>query len=411
MAFRDSPFKELKVPMTWTAAAVAIVAIGIALALFITDHKAQTKPGASNYGVARAGFDTAAGPISGVLATPIRWINDGASSVGDYFGAVSENRRLKKRVADLQHLEAQAIALRNLNLRYEQLLKLRTEPPIPGITARVVSDVRGPFSNARLIDAGSDVGIKVGNPAMTEQGVVGRIVGTTGSVSRLLLLTDPESRTPVLMDRTNARAVLTGDGGTNPRLEYIRGKDTVKNGDMILTSGDGGLYPRGLPVGVAQQDFAGVWRVRLYSDRSAIDFVRVLVFDDFARMVDQAKLAASAMPPLSPEDQARLKAETDAANRPPAAPPAAPGVSSPQNAFAVPAPAAPRRAAPVTPPPASAVPQSPPQIKPKASIKPRKTNTVARASPSPAGHSFKRTHTPNALPQFDPRYPNGRDPG
>ena len=343
MAFRDSPFKELKVPMTWTAAAVAVVAIGVALALFITDHKRPDQTGRLGlWHRARAGFDVAAGPVSGVLATPIRWINDGASSVGDYFGAVSENRRLKKRVAELQHLEAEAIALRNLNLRYEQLLKLRTEPPIPGVTARVVSDVRGPFSNARLIDAGSDMGIKAGNPAMTEQGVVGRVVGVTGSVSRLLLLTDPESRTPVLMDRTNARAVLTGDGGPNPRLEYIRGKDTVKNGDMILTSGDGGLYPRGLPVGVAQQDFTGVWRVRLYSDRSPIDFVRILVFDDFARMVDEAKLAAAAMPPLSPEDQAKLKEETDAANKPPPAPPASVAMTAPGATSApAPAPAAP----------------------------------------------------------------------
>ena len=406
MAFRDSPFKELKVPMTWTAAAVAVVAIGVALALFITDHKAQAKPGASGYGAARAGFDVVAGPVSGVLATPIRWVNDGASSIGDYFGAVSENRRLKARVVELQHLESQAIALRNLNLRYEQLLKLRTEPPIPGITARVVSDVRGPFSNARLIDAGSAVGIKVGNPAMTEQGVVGRIVGTTGNVSRMLLLTDPESRTPVLMDRTNARAVLTGDGGPNPRLEYIRGKDTLKNGDMILTSGDGGLYPRGLPVGVAQQDFTGVWRVRLYSDRSPIDFVRVLVFDDFAQMVDQAKLTASAMPPLSPEDAAKLKAETDAANKPPPPKPAAPGATTPQPAAATPLPpAAVHPLVPVAPPaPVSAV-------KPKiASAKPKKA-PVPRAAPSPGGHRFKRAHTPDGLPQFDPRYPDGQSPG
>lgn len=409
MAFRDSPFKELKVPMTWTAAAVALVAIGVALALFITDHKAQTKPGASGYGVARAGFDGAAAPISGLLATPVRWINDGASSIGDYFGAVSENRRLKARVAQLQNMESEAIALRNLNRRYEQLLKLRTEPPIPAVTARVVSDVRGPFSNARLIDAGSDVGIKVGNPAMTEQGVVGRIVGISGGVSRLLLLTDPESRTPVLMDRTNARAVLTGDGGPNPRLEYVRGKDAVRNGDMILTSGDGGLYPRGLPVGVAQQDFAGVWRVRLYSDRSPIDFVRVLVFDDFAQMVDQARLASSAMPPLSAEDQAKLKAETDAANRPPASKPAAangavgasppPVVASPAPPQAAPGPAAP----PVKP--AAAKPSSP--AKGGAKAKPVAPHTT----PSQQGLRFKRVHTPDELPQFDPRYPDGRAPG
>ncbi len=406
--------------MTWTAAAVAVVAMGVALALFITDHKAQIKPGASGYGVVRAGFDGVAAPVSGVLATPIRWINDGASSVGDYFGAVSENRRLKKRVADLQHLEAQSIALRNLNLRYEQLLKLRTEPPIPGLTARVVSDVRGPFSNARLIDVGSNGGVKIGNPAMTEQGVVGRVVGVTNNVSRLLLLTDPESRTPILVDRTNARAVLTGDGGPNPKLEYVRGKDTVKNGDMVLTSGDGGLYPRGLPVGVAQQDFRGGWRVRLYSDRSPVDFVRVLVFDDFAQMVDQARLAAPAMPPLSREDQAKLKTATDALAKPKAATTPAPPRSA---ATIAPIAPPPTKASPPTPPPAPrattppavvAAPQGARPLATAPSTAPKKPKPKAgppRATPSPAGHSFKRVHTPDNLPQYDPRFPNGRDPG
>ena len=363
--------------MTWTAAAVAVVALGVSVALFSSDHKAHLKPGAAAFAApVRAGFDTVIAPISGILATPMRWINDGTSSIGDYFFAVSENRKLKKEMATLQHVEAEVIALRNLKLRYEQLLKLRTEPPIPGVTARVVTDVRGPYSNARIIDAGANEGLKVGNPAMTEEGVVGRIVGVASNASRLLLLTDPESRTPVLVDRTNARAVLTGDGGSNPKLDYVRGKDSVKNGDMILTSGDGGLYPRGLPVGVAQQDFRGVWRVRLYSDRSAIDFVRVLIFDDFAQMVDQARLAAPAMPALSPEDQAKLKAATDALVKP------APASAAPTSGSVPPV------ARPATPPAVAAPPGSPAPTAGgpvgQAAAKPKPNRPpVPRATPSP----------------------------
>ncbi|MCG8399360.1 hypothetical protein LWS67_23005, partial [Bacillus atrophaeus] len=90
------------------------------------------------------------------------------------------------------------------------------------------------------------------------------------------LLTDVESRTPVMVDRTNARAILTGDGGAEPSLNNLRGREPVREGDIILSSGDGGLYPRGLPVGVATKDLRGVWRVRLYSDRAPIDYVRIL---------------------------------------------------------------------------------------------------------------------------------------
>ena len=78
-----------------------------------------------------------------------------------------------------------------------------------------------------------------------------------------------------MIDRTNARAILTGDGGPNPKLEYLRGQVPVRPGDRILTSGDGGVFPRGLPVGVAVRGLDGSWRVVLASDKAAVDFVNV----------------------------------------------------------------------------------------------------------------------------------------
>ncbi len=397
MAYRDSPFQELKVPLTWTAAVAAVLALSLAVFLFVSDRKDQARVTAEALGHAkvRAGFDAVLAPVSGVLAAPVRWINDGAASVGDYFFAVSQNRKLKKQVAVLQQVAIADVALRNLNRRYEELLKLRTEPPIPMVTGRVVSDTRGPFSNARLIDVGSDAGVKIGNPAMSEQGVVGRVVGVAPNASRLLLLTDPESRTPVLIDRSNARAVLTGDGGPNPRLEYLRGKDAVRNGDRVLTSGDGGLYPRGLPVGVAEQDIRGVWRIRLYSESGEIDFVRVLVFDDFSQMVDQAKLAEPAMPPLSPADEAKVKA----AEAPP--PPGAQPVVSAAGALATPAAhTGIRLSAAASRPTAPGAPGAPTKAFKPPAQKP------AKLKPG----EYRRVHAPDeTLPQYDPNRPDGRN--
>jgi rod shape-determining protein MreC len=160
---------------------------------------------------------------------------------------------------------------------------------------------------------------------LSEHGLIGRVIGVSRGVSRVLMLTDVESRTPVLVDRTNARAILTGDGGANPRLEYIRGQDPLKPGDVLLTSGDGGVYPRGLPVGVAAKDMRGAWRVRLYSDLTPIDYVRVLLFQDFSKMVDPAELSASALPPLTTAEQAdRNAALQKSAPPPPAAAPSSP---------------------------------------------------------------------------------------
>jgi rod shape-determining protein MreC len=227
LAFRDSPLSALKTPITWAAAIVAVLVGVIALALLFTDHRTKSE---GAYGVARGEFDEALEPVSNVVAAPFHWIGEAGDYLGGYVQAVHENRLLKKQVLELQRWHEAAIALKNLDLRYESLLRLRTEPPIPMATARVVSDARGPFSDARLADAGSNAGVHVGNPAMSEDGVVGRVVGVTPAASRILLLTDVESRTPVLIDRTNARAILAGDGGPNPKLDFVRGLDAVKDG-------------------------------------------------------------------------------------------------------------------------------------------------------------------------------------
>jgi rod shape-determining protein MreC len=259
VTFRDDRFQELRVPLSWTAAAALALAAAIALVLLIGDRReARLETAATEaYRPLQAGFDAAMSPVSGTLAAPVRWTGDVVGYVRGYFFAVSENRRLRERVVEGERWRQAAVALKDQNERYAALLGLRTEPPIPTVGARLVADVRGPYARARLADSGSERGVKIGNPAMTDQGLLGRVVGVAPGASRIMLLTDVASRTPVMVDRTNARRILTGDGGPNPRLEYLRGKDAVRAGDVILSSGDGGVIPRGLPVGEAAKGLDG----------------------------------------------------------------------------------------------------------------------------------------------------------
>jgi rod shape-determining protein MreC len=188
------------------------------------------------------------------------------------------------------------VALRLENARLRGLLGIATEPPMPMVSAATVLDARGPFSNSRLADAGADLGVTEGNPVLSENGLVGRVAGVSAKVSRVMLLTDVESRTPVLIVRTNGRAILTGDGGPNPALAYLRTHDALREGDRVLTSGDGGVVPRGLPVGTTVKGLDGAWRVVLDSDAAPIDFVRILLFKSFAQLVSPADLAPREMP-------------------------------------------------------------------------------------------------------------------
>jgi len=297
LAFRDGALDNLRVPVTWTATAALILCGLFAATLLLNDRRDDMS---REWGSARAGFDRVAAPAGGVVAAPVRWIGGAFDYVGGYWDAVGENRRLKRRVRELEQLRAEVVALRDVNQRYATLLRLRTDPPVSMVGARVVLDARGPSSTTRLANAGTEKAIRPGHPVMSEHGLIGRVAGVARGASRVLLLTDPASRTPVLIDRTNARAILTGDGGPNPRLEFLRGAAPAREGDAILTSGDGGVFPRGLPVGVAVKGIDGVWRARLYSDRSPIDYVRILLFDDFARLVDQRAIVDGIPPVIAP---------------------------------------------------------------------------------------------------------------
>ena len=317
MTLRDNPLGEVRLPLMISAAAALLVAIIVAVALIVSDRRETFQSEA--YGVTRRIGDAVAAPVSGAIATPVRWSDSAFQGFAGYFLAVSENRRLKAELQVAQSWQQRAVQLQDASDRYRALLGLRTDPPIPMVAGRTVTESRGPFANTRLIDVGSERGIVVGNPVMSENGLIGRVVGVTKGVSRVLLLTDVASRTPILVDRTNARAILTGDGGGRPRLDYMRGRDPIRLNDLVLTSGDGGVLPRGLPVGRAVKGLDGSWRVALASDTASIDYVRVLLFQDFRQLADLKSLDHSQpsppAEPVVPVSSAQVTAATEALPR------------------------------------------------------------------------------------------------
>jgi rod shape-determining protein MreC len=390
VSLRDSQLGELKVPLTWTAA-VALIVAGVGAISFLLADRRETFQNEA-YGASRSVSDRVLAPVGDVLSAPGRWTGAGVETIRGYFFAVSENRHLKRELGEMRQWRSVATALKDENERYRTLLGLKIDPPIPMVAARLVTDSRGPFANTRIANSGREKGIKVGNPVMSENGLVGRVIGVTDNASRVLLVTDIASRTPVMVDRTNARAILTGDGGPNPRLDYLRGVDPIKQGDRVLTSGDGGIFPRGLPVGTAVKGLDGRWRLVLASDRAAIDFVRILLFEDFTQLVNRTDLDKPApvppppagLPPMNvlPPSMAVAPPKPAAgASTTPAAP--APGSPAPKTTGAAP----PAKAA-VTPAPKTATTPPAKGPAPKAATPQPKGATPApkpaAATPSPA---------------------------
>jgi len=246
----------------------------------------------------RAGFTDVSAPLLDLAAQPLR----GIKNIGPYWRRqgelAEENARLRQQLIEARYWEDLAYRQRDRIEVYEEALDVESAAIEDRIGAWTVADPRGPFVHARLIGRGSESGISDGYPVINLYGLVGRVYETGRRSARVLLLTDLNSRVPVMADRSNARAILVGDNSEFPRLDYVGRAPDIEPGDRIVSSGDDGVLPRGLPIGEAVATREGGWRVRLYSDQAPVDFVWVWPYrrvtpPDLEIEDDAAGLAAS----------------------------------------------------------------------------------------------------------------------
>jgi rod shape-determining protein MreC len=155
------------------------------------------------------------------------------------------------------------------------------EEVMPSITARVIGESNRPFVKTMILNAGTEHGVRKGQAVADDRGLIGRIYLTGERTSWVILLTDLSSRVPVMIESSQRRAILAGDNTPTPALDLdLAGgtatPDTAKPGDRVLSTGDGGLLPAGVPVGVVIEE-GGDLRVALFA-ANAGDFVRVLEY-------------------------------------------------------------------------------------------------------------------------------------
>ena len=197
-------------------------------------------------------------------------------SVTGYYRAGSKNAELRRemRLARIRLKEAEAV--RQENVRLKGLLDLQDQDRKPVAVARLIGSTAASTRRFAYLGAGSDDGVKVGMPVRSPRGVVGRILETGDSSSRVLLLTDSESVLPVRRAGDEVVAFAEGRGDSLLRIKLINlGINPLKPGDMFVTSGAGGYYPPGIAVAIVTEltDDGGL--ARIVSDPAATDFVAV----------------------------------------------------------------------------------------------------------------------------------------
>ena len=144
------------------------------------------------------------------------------------------------------------------------------------VTARVVADNGGAFVRSVLVAAGSQDGVRKGDAAVTGEGLVGRVAEVGNRSARILLLTDINSRIPVVIERSRDQGILAGDNSDNPRLLYLSHGSQLLAGDRVVTSAAGGALPPGLPIGIVKSVDNGDAAVELFVDWDHVEYLRLL---------------------------------------------------------------------------------------------------------------------------------------
>ena len=228
-------------------------------------------------------------PLGGMQA----WLSTRLSAVRDLLTSPSDVATLRARVQELEsenaQLQQEIIQLRERVAEAEVLSALvqyaRSQPESSYLAARVVSRDVSPFLRSVWIQAGSDDGLPHGMPVVTNRGLVGRVVEVFATVSRVQLITDPESTVSVLLQDSRANGVLRAQLNGELRVEMIGQDEEIQEGEIVLTSGIGGAFPANIPVGqvtsVRRRDFELFQAAAVQSSVEFTDLQLVLVITNF----------------------------------------------------------------------------------------------------------------------------------
>ena len=235
------------------------------------------------------GAETAMSPGLSLLSKPLRAGESLVASFKDRSRAVEENKALKEELYALreekQRLRVMAMKLR----RFEQILAVNPDvnDSEGKIAARAVSEIEGPFVRSALINVGRNKGIRKGQAVMAVDGLYGHVLRVGPRSSRVLQLGDLNSRVSVMSMRSEARAILSGNNSEVPRLAFVGDKSAWKENDKVATSGDDGVLPRGLPIGIVKVDELGQLSVILNTTGKVVDWVWVYPFKQIPDPADE----------------------------------------------------------------------------------------------------------------------------
>ena len=187
-----------------------------------------------------------------------------------------ENARLRAENMRLKEWYQTALSLQAENGSLQKLLNIKLDPMHHFVTARVISDSGNAFAKSLLVMAGKNDDVHAGQAVLGQDGLAGRVIESGNKTSRILLLTDINSRIPVIIQGTNQRAVMAGNNEDLPVLLHLPPELKLEPGTRVITSGHGGMFPYGLPVGKVVLNQDGNAAIEPFVSFDRINIVRIV---------------------------------------------------------------------------------------------------------------------------------------
>lgn len=217
-------------------------------------------------------------PVIDLMVVPARAI----AGVYDYLKELKqihkENQDLRKENTYLLQVKDKALALEVENKILAGMLNYIVPPEAKFITARVIAEEGDAFSHSIVAYTGSDANIKKGQVVLSDRGVVGRIEQVGRLYSKIILITDINSKIPVMVERTRVRGILTGDNTPTPKMDFIPLEAELTVGDRVVTSGVAGVFPVGLPIGKISSIEKNNVKISTFTNLDRLEYVRIVDF-------------------------------------------------------------------------------------------------------------------------------------
>ena len=211
-----------------------------------------------------------------VASIPGNFTGSAIETIGGHFSLHERNQQLREEILRLKNKEINVNYLKTENEQLKNAIEKSVTSDFENIIARVLVDKDSPFLKSAIINKGFNSNLKKGMPVLDGSYLVGRLTEVNYLSSRVLLISDLNSRIPVTIEPNGYQAIITGSGKDYATVDYLPRDHKLENGNLVYTSGTDGIFKPGIPIGAIETD-GEVFVLKFFSDLNQLYLVNVVV--------------------------------------------------------------------------------------------------------------------------------------